>query len=263
MATVVSLHDKRAVEAFAREDPFLHLYELGDLDDFFWPHTTWYALQEGIRIRRLVLVYADLGIPIVLANAAEPVALMRDLLHSLLPLLPKRFYAHVSEGVIEVFADDYHIQAHGAFQKMGLTDASRSTGFDTAEVVALSPADLDEVKAFYRASYPVNWFIPRMLETGCYFGIRRAAALASVTGVHVYSKRYKVAALGNIATRPEYRGQELATTGTAKLCQELLRAGTEHVWLNVKADNAAAIACYRKLGFEKVADYGVYTLELK
>jgi ribosomal protein S18 acetylase RimI-like enzyme len=47
------------------------------------------------------------------------------------------------------------------------------------------------------------------------------------------------------------------------LCQELLRAGIEHVGLNVKADNRSAIACYENLGFQRVADYGEYSAESK
>jgi predicted GNAT family acetyltransferase len=85
----------------------------------------------------------------------------------------------------------------------------------------------------------------------------------SVAGVHVYSRQHKVAALGNITTRPDARGKGLATTVTARLCQELLRAGIECVGLNVKADNQSAITCYEKLGFERVADYGAYTVEPK
>jgi predicted GNAT family acetyltransferase len=100
-----------------------------------------------------------------------------------------------------------------------------------------------------------------MLETGCYFGVRRAGALVSVAGVHVFSGQYRVAALGNITTHPDFRGQGLATLTTARLCQELLRAGIECVGLNVKADNRSAIACYERLGFARVADYGEYTLE--
>jgi len=51
----ICLHNKDEIEAFLRQDPFLHLYELGDLDDFFWHHTTWYALKDCESIQQLVL----------------------------------------------------------------------------------------------------------------------------------------------------------------------------------------------------------------
>ncbi len=63
-----------------------------------------------------------------------------------------------------------------------------------------------------------------------------------------------MAALGNIATDPALRGQGLAHRATAQLCHTLL-ATVETIGLNVKADNAAAIACYRKLGFDVAAEY--------
>jgi ribosomal protein S18 acetylase RimI-like enzyme len=263
VADLICLHAKDEVEAFARGNPLLHVYAIGDLDDFFWPHTIWYALREGGRVSQLVLLYTGQALPTVLAYADKPVGPLRDLLCLLVPLLPKRFYAHLTEGVADVLADDYSIQAHGAYHKMGLTDRSRIAGFDGREAVALSAADTADLLALYAASYPGNWFVPRMLETGFYFGVRRGPALVSVAGVHVYSRRYSVAALGNIATRPDLRGRGLATAVTARLCQELLRGGIEHVGLNVKADNRRAITCYEKIGFERVADYGEYTLELK
>jgi ribosomal protein S18 acetylase RimI-like enzyme len=81
--------------------------------------------------------------------------------------------------------------------------------------------------------------------------------------VHVYSARYRVAALGNITTHPGLRGRGLATAASARLCRELVQAGVDCIGLNVKADNTAALSCYRKLGFERVAEYGEYTLERK
>jgi ribosomal protein S18 acetylase RimI-like enzyme len=259
---LVCLHDKAEVETFTRTNPFLHLYQIGDLDDFFWPHTTWYALRDGEQVRQLVLLYSAPSLPVVLALTDPPVGGLRDLLRTLLPVLPRRFYAHLTEGVEDVLTDDYRIQHHGIHDKMGLTDRSRLDGVDTAEAMALSEADADDLQALYAASYPGNWFDPRMLETGFYQGVRRGGALVSVAGVHAVSRRYRVAALGNITTRPDLRGQGLATVVTARLCQELLRAGIEHVGLNVKADNRGAIACYERLGFERVASYGEYTLEL-
>jgi predicted GNAT family acetyltransferase len=100
-----------------------------------------------------------------------------------------------------------------------------------------------------------------MLETGLYQGIRRGGCLVSVAGVHVYSPRYRVAALGNITTHPDWRGRGLATLVSAKLCETLSKGGIEHIGLNVKADNVAALTCYERLGFRWAADYGEYTLE--
>src|SRR5262249_1128667 len=153
----------------------------------------------------------------------------RDLLRELLRVLPRRFYAHLTEGVVDVLGDDYHIQPHGTHHKMALTDRSRPAGFDGSEAVALSAADTGDLLGRDGASYPGNWFVPRMQQTGFYFGIRRGPALVSVAGVHVYSQPYRVAALGNITTRPDVRGRGLGTAVTARLCQGLLRAGIEHV----------------------------------
>jgi ribosomal protein S18 acetylase RimI-like enzyme len=198
--------------------------------------------------------------PTVLAVAEPHDSSMHDLLRAWLPALPRRFYAHLTEGVADALTGEYHLQAHGTFHKMGLTDRSRVAAFSGFEAVALTASDMDELLALYAASYPGNWFVPRMLQTGCYFGIRSGGALVCVAGVHVYSPHHKVAALGNVTTRPDARGQGLATAATAKLCQSLLQAGIEHVGLNVKADNHPAVACYKKLGFERIADYGEYTV---
>jgi hypothetical protein len=35
----VCLHDKNEIETFLRLSPAVRCYELGDLDDFFWPNT--------------------------------------------------------------------------------------------------------------------------------------------------------------------------------------------------------------------------------
>lgn len=263
MPEIISIHSKTEIEAFARRNIYLHIYSLGDLDDFFWPHTVWFGLRDAGQIRQLALLYTGCSMPTVLAYAEEPVQGMRELLRGILSFLPRRFYAHITQSVADALVETYHLQSHGDFQKMALTDRSRLAGVDVSQTVALTPHDRDELQAFYQEAYPANFFVPRMLQTGFYFGVRRDSTLVSVAGVHVYSQEYKVAALGNIATRPEARGQGFATATTARLCQELLKAGVEHVGLNVRADNHSAVACYQNLGFERVADYGEYTVELK
>lgn len=255
------LHSKEEIEQFLRRNTFLHLYAIGDLDDFFWQYTTWYALKDLQRITQVALLYSGISLPVLLGISEEPTAGMRALLHSIIHLMPKRFYAHFSGDLATVFADDYRIQSHGPHYKMALVDKARLGVIDTSNVVPLTVADVDEIETLYRASYLDNSFDPRMLETGRFYGIRDERHLVSVAGIHVFSPRYRVAALGNVATHPGYRGQHLATTVCAKLCQSLL--GTvEHIGLNVKADNISAIRCYEQLGFACIATYEECSLEL-
>jgi predicted GNAT family acetyltransferase len=145
---------------------------------------------------------------------------------------------------------------------MALIYKDRVDTIDTPRVVPLTTYDLPEMEALYRVSYPDNSFDPRMLETDYYYGIRQGSDIISVAGIHVYSLRFKVAALGNVTTHPNFRGQGLGTAVCAKLCQALLQTA-DHIGLNVKADNASAIASYKRLGFEVIAEYSEYAFDVK
>ncbi len=250
---VISLHDKGEIERYLRQNTLIHLYELGDLDDFFWQNTTWYAFKEAEQIQSLLLLYSAINPPVLLA-ISENLPALRNLLQSSLQLLPPRFYAHLSGDLSTLLATHYRVDSHGLHYKMALVDISRLETLDTSEVIPLTEADLDELRTLYRDSYPGNSFDPRMLETGHFYAIRRDNALVSVAGVHVYSPRYRVGVVGNVTTHPAYRGKGLGTMVCARLCRELLRT-VEHIGLNVKADNVAAIASYKKLGFEVVGEY--------
>src|SRR5262249_16197857 len=188
-----------------------------------------------------------------------------DALHMLIRsarhLLPPSMYAHLSPGCSEIFADTYHVASRGPHYKMALLESAPLARVDTSAVVPLSPAEADELRAFYAASYPQGWFYARMLEAGFCLGIRLNGELASAGSLHVYSQCQGVAALGGIATHPAHRGRGLATAVTARLCA--IATDAVHVGLNVKADNRAAVACYEKLGFRRVADYEECMLTLK
>jgi RimJ/RimL family protein N-acetyltransferase len=257
----ISLHDKAAIRALLRRSPDLHLYSIGDLDDFFWPYTTWYTLREETDRPPVALIYSGGGLPVLLAIDDDPSGPIVDLLRALQPLLPRRIYAHFGGNLADVLRDEYRVESRGTHFKMALRDRTRLGAVDTSEVVQLLPANLAEVEAFYAACYPGNWFDPRMLETGQYYGIRRDGTLVCVAGIHVYSPAERVAALGNVATDPRVRGQGLARAACARLTLALLET-VDHVGLNVKADNAAAIAAYERLGFERVATYEECMLEI-
>ncbi|MBN2446303.1 MAG: GNAT family N-acetyltransferase [Phycisphaerae bacterium] len=253
----VCLHDKRTIEAALRRDVALNIYHLGDLDERFWPHTTWYAAERGGEIAHVALMYTGLSLPALLALTAEDLAGMRGLLESITRVLPRRFYCHLSRGLEPALSSAYRLDSHGTHLKMRLVRPALTAATDTAGAVLLSDGDREEVERLYADSYAGHWFEPQMLATRLYFGVRVDGRLVSVAGVHVHSAGQRVAALGNITTHPDFRGHGLARVATAAVCQALGET-TDVVGLNVKADNGAAIRCYETLGFETVAEYEEY-----
>jgi len=258
----VCLHDKKEIESYFRKDVFRHVYSIGDLDDFFWPYTTWYGLKSNGSIAAIALIYIRLSFPTLLAFSNEQDDAMAKLLDSIRHLLPNRFYAHLSPGLANVFDETHNFELHGKHYKMALVDKTLTSGRDFSDVEHLSMKDLNPIQVLYKESYPGTWFDPRMLETNQYFGIRAGGRLVSIAGIHVYSPQYKVAALGNITTLPSHRGKGYGTRVTARLCQSLIDEGMD-VGLNVKTDNTAAISCYRKIGFETVASFEEFTVQRK
>jgi RimJ/RimL family protein N-acetyltransferase len=256
---IVHLTDKMRIEAFLRRDPELHVYNLGDLDEFFWPHTTWYGCEKAGELRDIVLVYAGAGPATVVGLSRSP-ATMRKVLREIIPLLPGRFYAHLSPGVEKVFKKTHRLDSQGPHHKMTLREYSRLEKTDCSGAVRLATEDRDDLVRLYDESYPGNWFDPRMLETRQYFGLRIEGQLVSVAGVHVYSEPYRVAAVGNIVTHPAHRNKGYARLVTARLCRSLAEK-VDLIGLNVKTDNAPALACYSRLGFEIVAPYAEFTIE--
>jgi RimJ/RimL family protein N-acetyltransferase len=245
----IALHDKTQIADYLCLDKGLHLYSLGDLDPFFWPQTQWFGWLTD-KIEALALVYLGQSLPTVLAFGANH-APMQDLLKSLLPILPRRFYLHLSLGLQTQLETEYKLISHGIHSRMILQNPAAVTNYNSGAVKRLDLAEIKAIEALYARSYPGNWFDARMLETGQYRGIYHGSELISIAGIHVYSQAYKVAALGNITTAPNFRGQGLGSLTTAILCQDLLQS-VEMIGLNVKSDNQAAIACYQKLGFVEI-----------
>lgn len=261
---VTEVRDRDEIERFLRRDLPLRLYEIGDLDPFFWPRTRWFGLRTGETLSALVLLYQGHEMSTLLALERNDVASVRTLVSAIRSELPERFHSHLSPGLRDALGESWHVDHHVAARKMVLTDtgaphrgldAPDAAGEDRgADSVVLGPQDLDDLEALLERAYPDNWFDPRMLETGQYVGIRENGMLACVAGVHVYSPTYRVAALGNIATDPASRGRGLARRATAALCRQLL-AHVDTIGLNVHEGNESAIRCYQRLGFETVTGY--------
>lgn len=232
----------------------MHLMELGDLDDLLWPHTSWYTMsQDG----PVALLYAVGSMPTLLgfARPGQDSAL-EELAEAMLPVLPRRFLAHLTGSAGKVLESAYDVRPHGTLLRMVLTEPGRAERYPVGpwRPAPLSRDDLPELLDLFEKAYPGNWFDHRMLDTGQYIGVRQAGQLIAVAGVHVHSAVYRVAAIGNVATHPRVRGQGAGGACVAALCRQL-GASVDHIGLNVRADNATAIGLYHRLGFTEVTRF--------
>jgi RimJ/RimL family protein N-acetyltransferase len=249
------IKDKKILESFFRKNTALNIYQLGDLDDFFWPHTEFHGYYENDELKSVVMIYREANPNVVIAlcnendteNLKNEISLMSD-------ILPDKIYFHISPGVEKILEEKYNLNYEGKYFKMSLENSSMLDKIDVTNTEQFTIANKKELNNFYEEAYPDNSFIDRMLETGMFFGIRESGKIVAVAGIHVYSPEYKVAALGSITTHPNFRGKGYATKVTACLCKELFK-NVEVIGLNVHSENSIAIHCYEKLGFIKIADY--------
>jgi ribosomal protein S18 acetylase RimI-like enzyme len=268
---IFTTNKKRLLKHF-QKDPVLFAYHIGDLDDFFFADCLWPSVvNERSGLDDVLLTYTGGDTPAVLAFGRSD--RFPELLRDYLPLAPRRFFCHFQKSYRDLFHEFCKETPLGTHLKMTLdTDAlaelpgsgplrSRQSHTDTP-IVRLDSTHEPLLRKLYAAAYPDNYFVPRMLQTGKYFGWVEGDAIVAVAGVHVVSDDQRIAVLGNVTTHPEARGRGLATQLTRVLAAELVVEG-KIVCLNVKVDNAPAIACYRKIGFVPVHEYEEALFELR
>jgi len=249
------IKDKKVLEVFFRKNAPLNIYQLGDLDDFYWSQTDFYGYFEEDELKSVVMIFKEVTPNVVIALCdMKDLDYLNKALELMLDILPNEIYLHITPGAEKVLERKYNLHQEGLYMKMDLDNKQKVNSIDTNNIKQLSIENKIELSAFYEEAYPGNSYIERMLETGMFFGIRDNDKLQSVAGIHVYSPEYKVAALGSITTHTNLRGKGYATKVTACLCKELLKK-IEVIGLNVHSQNSSAIHCYEKLGFIKIADY--------
>ena len=246
------IRDKNEIYRFLSKTPDLQLYAIGDLDDFFWLYTIWYAFCEKDEIKSIALLYTGMNPSTFLLFCEKDLYYSTELIKSIKGQLPEKFNVHLSPGLIDVFGKENIIKDYGHNYRMILSGIPAP--LSDKNIRRLKKEDIGSINALYKVAYEDNWFDSRMVESGKYFGYFNQGSLIGVAGIHVYSPVYRIAALGNIATHPDFRGQKIAYKLTSALCFDLKKT-VDIIGLNVKSDNSAAIKCYRNIGFEIRSSY--------
>jgi ribosomal protein S18 acetylase RimI-like enzyme len=249
--------DKAELQAFFERRRALNAYALGDLDEPHWSRTSWWTWEEDAEIKEVALLYEGFNPPILIALQNNSLGGMQSLITELRSKLPDHVYAHLTPGLDEILKTKFDLKDHGEHFVMELKGQPPVLQ-NGAE--RLKKENAEEVDALFDESYPGHWFRPDMLEMGPYFGIRDGGKhLVAAGGIHIFSPKYSVAALGNITTLPSHRGRGYGKQVSQTLCNYLIDK-VETIGLNVVCANAAAIKIYRDLGFEPIATYSEFTL---
>jgi RimJ/RimL family protein N-acetyltransferase len=164
--------------------------------------------------------------------------------------LPVRFELHAFPEHLELVQRIFPGTALGEYFRMRVLASEFPLPDRDPEVLRLTHGDTAELIQLYSRT-GISYFDPYQLETGLYFGIRKDGQLVSVAGVHAVSEEDKVAAIGNVATHPDWRGAGLSRRCTTRLLRALVRRHVETIVLNVDASNTAALRLYRSIGFRE------------
>ena len=117
------------------------------------------------------------------------------------------------------------------------------------EAVRLTGHNIGAINRLYSTESGSSAYHARHIEQGVYYGVSVDNLLVSIAGTHVVSASEGVAVVGNVFTRPMYRGQGLAKIATSAVTAELIDR-CPLVVLTVENENHPAVAIYHRLGYE-------------
>jgi ribosomal protein S18 acetylase RimI-like enzyme len=239
--------DKAQLRSLLSQDPVSAAYLLGDLVEPFFSQCRWLVASYRGRIEGVVLLYTGLSVPALLSYGAPDA--VEAVLERFTRELPDTCYAKLPlehAGAVNAYYRTDHVER---LWVMGLR-ASELIGpdrkLDATRLSKSSP--LEPIESIY-ADYPGNYFEAGQLESGLYYGAYAAGRLVSIAGTHVLAPAEGIAVLGNVVTSAPARRSGYASACTARLIEGLAGMGCATVALQVAADNAAAITCYRNVGF--------------
>ena len=274
---VITLTDPNRIREFLLTDRFFADYARGDLDPEHFRFTQWFGTEEDETLCALVMLYNDLNPPIFFAMGEAcgiELILDRAIQHSQLSLsireehlpLVERFYQAKPVPMLKMalVREDFWAAGQaienrtlraGADRRPAPTKESPAFEIEIASRFALAMTRLDIahmplLEELYSHGGG-DAFRQRSLELGVFYGVFDNKRLVSVAGTHIVSDQERIAALGNVMTHPDYRGQGLATIATDAVCKELLDRGIELIGLSVSRSNEAAIRVYEKIGFKR------------
>lgn len=255
MTKVHPLTDRTQIREILQTDRSWSAYALADLEPGYFEHSAWFSSGA----KSVLLVYSAFSTPVLIAvGAANDLAPVWDEVLSMLSG-KRELYIVVKPDVLPLVERSCYIRDLRPMVRMVL-EPKRFHPLYADDIERLAAPDLPKLASLYAdgdaAGESPDFFIPQMLETGVYYGIREGPQLVAVAGTHVLAPGESVGGLGNIYTRRDRRGRGFGMRVTSAVTEELLfRRNLQTIALNVRENNLSAIRVYERLGFQSYCPY--------
>lgn len=233
--------DRELLQRFLNHDRLFAAYAIADTDDTEFARTRWgVAFEDGEPVS-VVLEYRGISPqPLFVMGDPDGVAsILRDVIRT------RVAYLAAKPDLVPAVRRHYRLDIGAEMVRMSVNRASFRPVLGDA--VRLDQGDTRHLNRLYGLGVTA-WLPAEAVAAGIYFGVRRGTRLIAAAGTHVISRQFGIAAVGNVFTDREYRGQGLGKVVTSAVTAELLR-DVQEVVLNVRADNPPALALYRRLGY--------------
>ena len=242
-----STRDRLILHRFLEQDRVFAAYAIADTDDSEFGRTRFGVAFDGGDPVAVVMEYRGVSPQPVFAmgDPAGISAILRDVVR------PRIAYLGAKPEVFGGVRDHYRLEAPAPMVRMVVEPGSFEPV--VGDAVRLDQGDTGHLNRLYQLG--LNAYLPEQaVASGVYYGIRRGTRLIAAAGTHVISPQWGVAAVGNVFTHREYRGQGLGKVVTSAVTADLLRE-CDTVVLNVRADNPPALALYRALGYREHTEF--------
>jgi len=271
--------DSTLVATLLADDPVWAAYAIADLQPSMTPYCRWFVHVDG-DAHAVALLFDGLEPPILFAKG-DPDALARALADA---VLPEKVYLSVREEHAPIIARwcDHHDRrwmwrmvlggargerrgatAGAAHSRTSRPEGARRSRRDALQspnppispdftLRRLADADVAAVQALFQHGGPFtpDAFAAHQIEQGVFYGVEDAAGdLAAVGGTHIVDYTARLAAIGNMYTRPDCRGRGLASAVLGAIVDSLQADGVATIVLNVDQRNTTARRLYERFGF--------------
>ncbi len=236
-----STTDRSLLRAFLESDRLYAAYAICDLEEREFNRTRWGLARDGDTPVAVVLEYnGPTPQPLFVMGRRDGIeAVLRDVIH------PRLAYVAVPSDTLPAIETVYRVDPGPEMVRMWV-DRTRFRPYP-ATVERLLPSEIGDLNRLYQLGF-ASWLPPATVAEGVYYGMRVNGQLIAAAGTHVVSRTARLAVVGNVLTKPDYRGRGFATAVTGAVTAELLR-DCDQVALNVRADNPPALNAYRRLGY--------------